>query len=403
MKHLLLLAFVTLTAPVSAQNPATRAAATIRPADVERRIRIIADDSMMGRDTPSPGLEMTAQYVASEFRKFGLKPGGDSGTFFQRYPITRRKLNVVGSSIRFQGVAEIPISFADGAYVLFGDPPNDPITGDMVLIGGAVDPSQIPPAEVKDKIVIWPVDFSKEVPQNAGLVVNQLFSSGARLLVVISNRDSTKFDAELDSHLGETVTFGSGEGHGGPLVIEVRETAISSVYPQATEQFAQVRGAPNTVVQDVAPWTATLTLHQQVLGTSMAPNTIGILEGSDPRLKSEYLVYSAHMDHIGITPGQPDSISNGADDDGSGTVGVLELAEAFTQRNARPKRSVIFMTVSGEEKGLWGSSYFSDHPTVPIKSIVADLNIDMIGRNWKDTIVAIGMQHSDLGPTLERV
>ena len=134
-----------------------------------------------------------------------------------------------------------------------------------------------------------------------------------------------------------------------------------------------------------------------------APNTVGILEGSDPELKKEYLVYSAHMDHIGITPGQPDSINNGADDDGSGTTGVMELAEAFSRPGARPKRSVIFLTVSGEEKGLWGSNYFVEHPPVPINQIVADINIDMIGRNWPDTIVAIGKEHSDLGATLNRV
>jgi len=109
------------------------------------------------------------------------------------------------------------------------------------------------------------------------------------------------------------------------------------------------------------------------------------------------------MDHIGITPGQPDSINNGADDDGSGTVGVVELAEAFSQAGARPKRSIIFLTVSGEEKGLWGSRYFTEHPVVPLDKVVADLNIDMIGRNWPDTIVAIGKEHSDLGATLERV
>jgi hypothetical protein len=109
------------------------------------------------------------------------------------------------------------------------------------------------------------------------------------------------------------------------------------------------------------------------------------------------------MDHIGITPGQPDSINNGADDDASGTVGVIELAEAFSRPGARPKRSIIFLTVSGEEKGLWGSKYFSDHPPVPIGQIVANINIDMIGRNWPDTIVAIGKEHSDLGATLNRV
>ena len=98
-----------------------------------------------------------------------------------------------------------------------------------------------------------------------------------------------------------------------------------------------------------------------------------------------------------------DSICNGADDDGSGTVAVVELAEAFAQLNPRPKRSLIFLTVSGEEKGLWGSAYFADHTPVPVANIVADLNIDMVGRNWKDTISAIGKEHSDLGATLNRI
>jgi len=120
-------------------------------------------------------------------------------------------------------------------------------------------------------------------------------------------------------------------------------------------------------------------------------------------LKREYLVFSAHMDHIGVTPGTADSVNNGADDDASGTTGVIELAEAFTRPGGRPKRSIIFLTVSGEEKGLWGSRYFSEHPPVPVDRIVADINIDMIGRNWRDTIVAIGKEHSDLGTTLERV
>jgi Zn-dependent M28 family amino/carboxypeptidase len=140
-----------------------------------------------------------------------------------------------------------------------------------------------------------------------------------------------------------------------------------------------------------------------VISSLTAPNTVGILEGSDPALKNEYLLYSAHMDHIGITPGRADSINNGADDDASGTVGVIELAEAFSQPGARPRRSVVFLTVSGEEKGLWGSRYFSEHPTVPLSQIVANINIDMIGRNWADTIVAIGKEHSGLGMILDRV
>jgi Zn-dependent M28 family amino/carboxypeptidase len=164
-----------------------------------------------------------------------------------------------------------------------------------------------------------------------------------------------------------------------------------------------VRADSAPVYRELRTLRATLELRDSVLQSLTAPNTIGILPGSDPVLRREYVVFSAHMDHIGITPGQPDSINNGADDDGSGTTGVIELAEAFSRPGARPKRSLIFLTVSGEEKGLWGSRYFSEHPPVPLERVVADINIDMIGRNWRDTIVAIGKEHSDLGATLERV
>ena len=135
-----------------------------------------------------------------------------------------------------------------------------------------------------------------------------------------------------------------------------------------------------------------------------APNAVGILEGGDPQLKNEYVVFSAHMDHVGIRRAiDGDSIYNGADDDASGTIAVVEAAEAFASLNPRPRRSLIFLLVSGEEKGLWGSEYFSEKPTVPIERIVANLNADMVGRNWRDTIVVIGKEHSDLGTTLNRV
>lgn len=228
---------VTVTAQTQPLSPAARRALeTITAADVKRRIGIIADDSMGGRDTPSRGLDATARYIASQFRQFGLTPAGDTGGFIQRYPL-----------------------------------PGSP--------------------EAR---------------------------AGAR---------------------------------------------------QRT-----------------------------------APNVVAMLEGSDPALKREYVVISAHMDHVGIgAPVNGDSIYNGADDDASGTTGVIEIAEALSQPGARPKRSVIFLTVSGEEHGLWGSAWFSEHAPVPVPQIVADLNIDMIGRNWKDTIVAIGKEHSDLGTTLDRV
>jgi hypothetical protein len=139
-------------------------------------------------------------------------------------------------------------------------------------------------------------------------------------------------------------------------------------------------------------------------GSGMAPNVVAVFPGADPTLRNEYVVLSAHMDHVGVgRPVRGDSIYNGADDDASGTTGLLEVAQAFASMPQRPARSILFLAVSGEEKGLLGSEYFSDHPTVPIGSIVANVNIDMIGRNAPGDIVVIGKNYSSLGPLVERL
>ena len=138
----------------------------------------------------------------------------------------------------------------------------------------------------------------------------------------------------------------------------------------------------------------------------MAPNVVAIFPGADPAMRDQYVVLSAHMDHVGVgRPVNGDSIYNGADDDASGTSALLEVAEAMAalEPGERPRRSIIFLAVSGEEKGLLGSEYFSDNPTVPLQSIVANVNMDMIGRNASDTVVVIGKNYSSLGPVVERV
>jgi hypothetical protein len=121
-----------------------------------------------------------------------------------------------------------------------------------------------------------------------------------------------------------------------------------------------------------------------------APNVIGWVQGSDPLLRDQYVVFSAHMDHVGIgAPVNGDSVFNGADDNASGTAAVLELAEAFALLDPKPRRSLVFIAFSGEEDGLIGSLWYTDHPTLPLASTVANVNLDMIGRNWTDAIAAI--------------
>ena len=402
----LLLLFV-LAASANAQTRSAgpgldQAAASITEADVWRRIHVIADDSMMGRDTPSPGLEMTARYVADEFRRFGLKPGGEHGTFFQRYEIVRWKLDPAASHLRFMiGSIVDQAEFSRDVRLWTGGPMTGEIVGPVVVLGGDLAGATLPPGSLNGRVALVVLDRS---PTGLSNEVNQFLrrklpDAGPVGIVILSNRDSARFAQEMARQGSPRLSVLPPEGGVVPIV-ELHERAAGAMLRSAGIDPAAWR-AGEFRQRDLPGLRLALTLGTTVEERNSAPNTIGILEGSDPRLREEYLVYSAHMDHIGIRSGGRDSINNGADDDGSGTVGVVEMAEAFSR--ARPRRSVLFITVSGEEKGLWGSNYFVEHPTVPLERVVADLNMDMIGRNWKDTIVAIGREHSDLGTTLARV
>jgi hypothetical protein len=394
-----------LASPLAAQGPnrsLEAAVATITEADVARRVTIIAHDSMMGRDTPSRGLEMTAQYVADEFKRFGLKPGGENGTWFQRYNMIRSRLDPAESHVGFMmNGSHVHAEFTRDARYQWGAVPVGEVGGPAVLFAGTYDTATAIGDQAKDRVALVVVDHSTgPFSRNVTRLVRSISLSKPKGIILISNRDSATFAMEMNRQ--GTVRLAI-EGMQGPAVpvVEVHERALGQVLRSAGINPAELRGSSTFVSRGVPGLTVMLDLKQAILERASAPNTIGIVEGTDPQLKNEYLVFSAHMDHIGVNPGRPDSINNGADDDASGTVGVIELAEAFSK--ARPRRSVLFITVSGEEKGLWGSQYFSEHPTVSMSSIIADINIDMIGRNWTDTIVAIGREHSDLGTTLNRV
>jgi hypothetical protein len=404
MRRFALAGLALVAGPVAAQTADSKAtaAASITAADVAHRIGIIADDSMMGRDTPSPGLEATAKYVADQFRRFGLRPGGENGTWFQRYPITRRKLNLARSQVvlESEGVSAMA-RFDRAARLVQGTVPEHPESGPAVLLGGALTPDAVARMPLRNRVVLYAPDFSKPVDQTAAQVSRAIRLAVPKAVVVVANVDSESYSHRIPPDASPRTSIDLKLVS--PPVVEVGEFAVAGALRAAHLDLSRVRASTAPVMREVPSLTLKVELRDTVLLALSAPNTVGILEGSDPKLKQEYLIYSAHMDHIGITPGLPDSINNGADDDGSGTVGVVELARAFSRPEARPRRSIVFLTVSGEEKGLWGSRYFSEHPTVPIHQVVADLNMDMIGRNWPDTIVAIGKEHSDLGTTLDRV
>jgi hypothetical protein len=395
-----------LPAILPAQTPAQRrAAATITEADVKSRVFIIAHDSMGGRNTPSPGLDQTADYVAAEFKRLGLKPGGDSGTFLQRYPIRQTRIDTSASEVAIttpEGRARLGL--AQDAAFFFGAVKSG--SWPVVLVGGPLDSANPNPGAFRGKAAIWFPD-SKLGLQAIRQSLRFLTRGGAEAILIATGSDSL-VNAQIAAQGRTRQTVGEGTG---VTWLLARSSVLTGQLPQAREAVEQVQNATGFTARPLDGWNVTLSLEEQVLQEVKVPNTVGVLEGTDPQLKNEYIVFSAHMDHVGIgrpPQNQPadapvDTIFNGADDDASGTVGIIELAEAFAQPGARPKRSLIFLTVSGEEHGLWGSEWFAKNPPVPIDRIVANLNADMIGRNWKDTIVVIGKEHSDLGQTLARV
>jgi Peptidase family M28 len=383
-----------------AQSTGVKAGAdVITQSLVRKHVYVIADDSMLGRDTPSRGLEMTAQYVADNFNRVGLKPGGDPGRYLQRYQISKRKPDGKKSVVHFAvGPTEASASLMKDAIQLAGPRTGVPVTGPVVLVSGPVDSAAIARAELDGRVVLL-VGSSKSQTSYQTLIA--LLARPVHAVIVISNRYATQFEQYVAAQFRADIILGADEPDG-PVALEVHERALAAVLSAAHIDVTALRASTQPVFRDVPDLLVSAVLLNEKGPGFSAPNTVGILEGTDSVLKHEYVVFSAHMDHVGVsaTAGK-DSIYNGADDDGSGTAGVMALAEAFAK--SPPKRSIIFLTVSGEEKGLWGSEWFTTHPPVPIHQIVADLNLDMIGRNWRDTIVVIGKEHSDLGTTLNRV
>ena len=415
MRYRLNLLLAVLTVPVAAQRqpPDGRGgggggAAAITAEDVRRRIGVIAADSMLGRATPSPQLDQVAAYVAAEFRRFGLTPGGDSGTYLQRYPLEVQRFDPDSASIRIAG--PVPATWRTGQDVLLvdGQPPSGDSAGAGVVITGSPQGA----AALDSAAVTGRVVFLAYGPSVNAIAVKVLPLRPLALLLVADFPDSIW--AKLPGHAASVRVRNPSEEGGSaiPAVFAVRAATARALFTRvgAPADSLRVWGDRPLAAHPLADVRMQLAVHQQLLQRTSAPNVVGILEGGDAVLKKEYVLFTAHMDHIG-TPGAgegctargADSICNGADDDGSGTVAVIELAQAFTTARERPKRSLVFMTVSGEERGLWGSAYFADHPTVPLAKVVADLNSDMVGRNAKDTLAVIGREHSNLGGVVDSI
>ncbi|MFH1763982.1 MAG: M20/M25/M40 family metallo-hydrolase [Gemmatimonadota bacterium] len=410
MRRLAILAFLASPGILACQGgvPVEQAVASITEADFLHKVGVIAHDSMMGRANPSPGLDMTAQWIASEFERYGLKPGGDGTGFIQSYHIGETATDFEASSAQVTG----------GPVLEFGTDLNfmrasggGEVTGTaLVLVGDLASAQDLPADQISGKhIFILPSASAAPTGRRRIRLPSGVTDAQPASVIFVDQSSDEDWGVAVERarNQRQRVTPWADASGGGLPMLNIRQSSLEPLLAAHGVQLSQLmaRAGGAATVIDVPNLEISITTVVQDLGGFDMPNAVGILEGSDPELKNEYIVFSGHMDHVGV--GQPneagDSIRNGADDDGSGTIAVVELAEAFAMLADPPKRSIIFLAVSGEESGLWGSRFFAENPSVSPEQLVANLNADMISRNATDTIVVIGKEHSDLGETMNRV
>ncbi|MGC2237450.1 MAG: M20/M25/M40 family metallo-hydrolase [Pyrinomonadaceae bacterium] len=360
-------------------------------------LEFIASDELEGRDTPSRGLDIAAMYIADHLKAWGIKPAGDSGSYFQKFPLKRSKIDAQNMRLELNGQN---FNYAEDFFSSLTQS-NVPASN-LVYVGhGWVIKSKNINAyqgiDVKDKIIIVVNSLPKGVTPNdlQGKPGDDWFSpslyaqaNGAKAVIAFGSfNDLANWQATRwrQTERG-AVNFGNPQNQITVPTITASPRLMNAIFQGEKSSGGNIftKGIQQDFVEpfELKP-TKKISLNVSLKSdTVYTQNVVGILEGSDPVLKNEYVAVGAHYDHVGTNPfaAGDDKIWNGADDDGSGTVSVLSMAEAFSKGAQRPKRSILFIWHAGEEKGLWGSEYFTDNPTVPISSIITELNIDMIGR-----------------------
>src|SRR5215213_555538 len=358
------------------------AAERITAARLKEILYYIASDEMQGRDTPSPGLDKTAQYIADNLKRLKLKPMGDKGSYFQRIALSKTEVDrehttaQLGTRTFRLGEDFLPLGRtsgeAEGGVVYAGD-------------GWVIKSKNINAYEgldVRDKVVVVSGDGVVPPP---GTTLEELRGApgGWETPISYAERHGAKALVLIPRNFERRWRRGP-YNIARPSFAVTRLQDLSDEEEEDEEESQQPHGLVS-IIPSRALLEALFAGEQT--DDASTQNVVAVLEGKDSKLKHEYVALGAHYDHVGANGGgcRPvgdDSICNGADDDGSGTTALLTMAEAFA-KGQRPKRSILFVWHAGEEKGLWGSEYFTAFPTVPLKQVVAQLNIDMIGRSKK--------------------
>jgi hypothetical protein len=411
--------------------------AAITAGDLMTRLYIFADDSMLGREAGTLGGVKGTAYIAAEAQRLGLQPAGDNGTWFQNIPLVQTRV-AESTSLGIKGGQALALRtdflpLAPGQYTPFGG--SRALDGIPVIYGGRLNDgmTSLTDAQVKGRFVLYDAprapNGTKAFQFWAGAPVYQRLANAGAAGVAIATLDITPANI-LGYFSGSPLTMSEDAlPMDRPIGVLVTASAAEKLMGVPIDENLKAGAMGRTLAGTVG--------FVRQPAENPARNVVAILPGSDPALRGTYVVIGAHNDHDGITdqavdhdslrivnrylrpegaegeakprtadveakirasldsvrrlrPARRDSVMNGADDDGSGSMAMLEVAEAMAAARTKTKRSVLFVWHTAEEKGLYGSEWFTDHPTVPRDSIIAGINIDMIGRGGPNDAVPNG-------------
>ncbi|MDN4503030.1 M28 family metallopeptidase [Alteromonadaceae bacterium BrNp21-10] len=389
---------------------------------LKAHIAFLADDLLEGRDTGSQGHEIASKYIANQFAQIGLVPAGDEGAYMQRVPFRKAELeqtspNLVLHTSEGDVALDYPKDYITSASVINT---HSELKGELVFVGyGIISPEldhdDYQGVDVEGKVVVLLSGKPQSFPSEEGAhfassreKVRYAVEHGAIGIITLSTplREKVRpYQRSLNYIHTPKLRWLDKQGQPNNAPPEIKNSAYFNMQ-SAAHLFAGAAKSLDEIYaeleEDKSPKGFDLpisisfskdSLHSEI----SSPNVAAILPGSDPQLKNEYLLYSAHSDHLGIAKSvAKDKINNGAMDNATGTATLIEMARLMSLGEV-PKRSVLFVAVTGEEKGLLGSDYFAHYPTVDIKSIIANVNLDMpvLTYDFAD-VIAFGAEHSNL-------
>ena len=382
--------------------------------DIQYHINYLASDELEGRKSGTSGCDAAAEYIASEFNRYGIEPFGDSGTYFQKFDLVGGiKLGRKNELQLSRGAADSSLTVGID-FMPTGFSASQSVSGKIIFAGYGIVAERLhyndyDSINVADKIVmILTGSPAAENPHSSFAEYEplrykalQARKHGATALMIVNNRDGEERLAQMK--------YDRVSSDAGLPVIHIKRAIVNWLLEETGTTINSLQATIDSLEQsrtfDIPQATAQITADVRRIRYEAA-NVIGLLPGRDETLKNEHIVIGAHYDHLGRTPEGSldpdieDGIRNGADDNASGTAGVLELAQYFSLPENTPDRSLLFVTFAGEELGLLGSAHYVEQPQMLLDETMAMINMDMVGRLQDSTLIVHGVGTSPEWPIL---